>query len=594
MKEDFLDYYQENLQHLRELGGEFASQFPKVASRLDLSRLETTDPFVERLLEGTAFLAARVEQKFDDGYPKFIQSLLQRFSPFMLAPIPAVGVISLGKSVQSDNNLSVACGKAFKVNIPGQNREVSFSSVFSQDLLNGSLKDARFSLSLIDELDEGILKSGEFKSGLILDFNAALGKDFNKLSLFVNLPYESVSLLKEALQGNLAAVFLKSGDKTVLLDKSDVKTTLFDEEENIFAKVSGILSGPNLMQLYFAYPFLLNFLTVTNLNAAAETGNAGFSLIFALKKSFPLNKVISKDSFLLNTLAVCNLFHRRSDRVSLKNRHEYLVDVDRSENINYEIYRLNYLEIFDSNNKTAAIARPFYSFNQDLNAGDGTVFFDEVRRFRLKGMYKNRSSYRKTEVFVSLSGGAYKDSIEKLSEFSADLWCTNADLPFFISQDQIFKSGTDALEGRLVYKLTKPKNPIVMRGNMDDFTRLSYVLMNVQALFHQDEKVALNVVQHLIKAFSFDDQNEEQANFVQAVTKITVEKKVFRFVQRGCVYYENGYELSLILDEKKLTGIGEYAYGEIIIKMLRKFSPINLLITYKLYGLEKGLIRVWQ
>ena len=54
-----LRYYNLELQHLRETGAEFAQQFPKVASRLGMHGLEVDDPYVERLLEGVGFLAAR-------------------------------------------------------------------------------------------------------------------------------------------------------------------------------------------------------------------------------------------------------------------------------------------------------------------------------------------------------------------------------------------------------------------------------------------------------------------------------------------------------------------------------------------------------
>ena len=58
-----LRYYNEELRHLREMGAEFAQQFPKIAARLGMDGLEVTDPYVERLLEGFAFLAgARAAQ----------------------------------------------------------------------------------------------------------------------------------------------------------------------------------------------------------------------------------------------------------------------------------------------------------------------------------------------------------------------------------------------------------------------------------------------------------------------------------------------------------------------------------------------------
>ena len=52
MNPEFLKYYSQELQHVREMGGEFAAAFPKIAGRLALDGVECADPYVERLLEG--------------------------------------------------------------------------------------------------------------------------------------------------------------------------------------------------------------------------------------------------------------------------------------------------------------------------------------------------------------------------------------------------------------------------------------------------------------------------------------------------------------------------------------------------------------
>jgi type VI secretion system protein ImpG len=51
-----LRLYSDELSHLREVGAEFAREFPKIAARLGVEGMEVTDPYVERLLEGFAFL----------------------------------------------------------------------------------------------------------------------------------------------------------------------------------------------------------------------------------------------------------------------------------------------------------------------------------------------------------------------------------------------------------------------------------------------------------------------------------------------------------------------------------------------------------
>jgi type VI secretion system protein ImpG len=39
-----LDYYERELQHIREMGAEFAQEFPKIAGRLGLEGFECAEP----------------------------------------------------------------------------------------------------------------------------------------------------------------------------------------------------------------------------------------------------------------------------------------------------------------------------------------------------------------------------------------------------------------------------------------------------------------------------------------------------------------------------------------------------------------------
>ena len=90
-----LRYYNRELQHVREMGAEFAREYPKIAGRLGLDGFECADPYVERLLEGFAFLAARVQLKLDAQFPVFTQHLLEMIYPHFLAPIPSMAVVEL-------------------------------------------------------------------------------------------------------------------------------------------------------------------------------------------------------------------------------------------------------------------------------------------------------------------------------------------------------------------------------------------------------------------------------------------------------------------------------------------------------------------
>ena len=76
MSDALLPYYNRELNAIRALAAEFASAHPKIAARLRLADDSVDDPHVARLLEGVAFLAARVHHRLDDEFPELTDALL--------------------------------------------------------------------------------------------------------------------------------------------------------------------------------------------------------------------------------------------------------------------------------------------------------------------------------------------------------------------------------------------------------------------------------------------------------------------------------------------------------------------------------------
>src|SRR5207249_6469206 len=93
MRDDLLFYYEQELAYLRRMGAAFAEKYPKVASRLVLEEDKCEDPHVERLLEGFAFLAARVHLKIDDEFPEITEALFNVLYPHYLRPVPSMSIV---------------------------------------------------------------------------------------------------------------------------------------------------------------------------------------------------------------------------------------------------------------------------------------------------------------------------------------------------------------------------------------------------------------------------------------------------------------------------------------------------------------------
>jgi len=90
-----LRHYETELTFLREMGAEFAASFPKIAGRLGMEGTEVLDPYVERLLEGCAFLTARVQLELELQYPAFTNHLLDIVYPHLMAPTPSMMIAEL-------------------------------------------------------------------------------------------------------------------------------------------------------------------------------------------------------------------------------------------------------------------------------------------------------------------------------------------------------------------------------------------------------------------------------------------------------------------------------------------------------------------
>ncbi len=82
----FLAYYEEELTHIRALAAEFADMHPAVARNLSLDTVPCPDPYVERLLDGVAFLAARTRLKVDAERSRFTRSILDVLYPDLVSP----------------------------------------------------------------------------------------------------------------------------------------------------------------------------------------------------------------------------------------------------------------------------------------------------------------------------------------------------------------------------------------------------------------------------------------------------------------------------------------------------------------------------
>src|SRR4051794_22267521 len=95
MNREFLDLYDRELQLLEQSGKEFAEEYPGVADRLGGLTRERMDPMIAGLIQGAAFLAARVQLKIKHEFPEFTSNLLEQIVPHYLAPVASAMLVRI-------------------------------------------------------------------------------------------------------------------------------------------------------------------------------------------------------------------------------------------------------------------------------------------------------------------------------------------------------------------------------------------------------------------------------------------------------------------------------------------------------------------
>ena len=83
-------FYRDELSFLRLQGREFADAHPQLTRFLSE---QSTDPDVERLLEGFAFLTGKLREKVEDEFPEITHSLLNMLWPNYLRPVPSCTIM---------------------------------------------------------------------------------------------------------------------------------------------------------------------------------------------------------------------------------------------------------------------------------------------------------------------------------------------------------------------------------------------------------------------------------------------------------------------------------------------------------------------
>ncbi|MCA9726826.1 MAG: type VI secretion system baseplate subunit TssF, partial [Candidatus Eisenbacteria bacterium] len=347
-----LKYYNRELQYIREMGGEFAKEFPKVAGRLGLDGFDCADPYVERLLEGFAFLAARIQLKLDSEFPRFTQHLLEMTYPHYLCPTPSMAVVCLqpdrAEGALADGFV-VKRGTILRSQL-GKGDQTACEYRVSQDTTLWPLQivEAEYFSHFQDFTNVPRIDVRRLKAGLRIRLRTTAGLTFDKISLsslrlFLRGTDQRPMRLYEQLIQNSVAVVVRPPAKTwnEVLPASRIQGVGFEDDEALLPFGARSFQGYRLLHEYFALPERFLFAEIGGLGPAVRrTSGSELEIVVLFDRSDPvLENAVDANEFALHCTPAINLFQRRCDRIHLESSvYEYLVVPDRTRPLDFEVY----------------------------------------------------------------------------------------------------------------------------------------------------------------------------------------------------------------------------------------------------------------
>jgi len=615
MDKRLLNFYNIELQHLREMAAEFAREFPKIAGRLALDREgkeACADPFVERLLEGFAFLAARVQLKLDAEFPRFTQSILETVYPHYLCPTPSMAVVRF----EPVNNPGLV-QKAFTLprssvlrsHLVNERTACEYRTAHAVDIWPIRVAEARYYTRDTGQLD--LPQSLSARAAFRIRLQTTNGAPFKSLKLdhlsfFVRGADEvPISIFEQIFTRGLGVVVQPTSalreKARAVLPAGNIRRMGFREEEALLPNTSRGFQGYRFLQEYFTLPSRFLFFEISGLlPGVAQAEENQIDLIIPLKEQETrLENRVDASSFDLFCSPVINLFPHRADRIPVSDRFsEFHVVPDRTRPLDFEVFSVEGVSGYDASEGQEQFFKPFYlAKDADPNTG---AYFTANRVPRVLTAKEKRfgatSSYTGTEVYLSIvdaMNAPYNPSIDQLG---VQVMCTNRHLPSFMAlgmgdTDFSLLVNAPVKAVRCVHGPTSPRPPLA--DGARSWRMISHLSLNYLSLLDLPGGEGAVALHDLLRLYAdpTDAYSKKQIEGLQSAQAAPIVRRV---ETPGPIGFARGLEVSVLIDEDAFQGTGMFILGSVLDQFFARYVSLNSFTETVIRSKQRGDIIRWK
>ena len=608
MDERLLELYNTELRHLRETAAEFGRDFPKIAGRLslDLDGKEICpDPYVERLLEGFAFLAARVHLKLDAEFPRFTQGLLETIYPDYLSPLPSMAVVKLEPEEQAS---SLAEGFVLKRGTllrsqlgKGERTACTFSTAQDVRLLPLEIAEARYFIRDLAELN--LPRELGARAAFRLRLRKTLPNPWSEiradpLVVHVRGADELPSQILEQLFAHKARLVVQSPAERKQcgppLSAKCLRRVGFAPEQALLPPAPHGFEGYRFLREYFAFPQRFLFFELAGFQEAlAQASGEELDLVLALDQADPrLEGRVDKSCFELFCVPIINLFEKTLDRILISERaSEFHIVPDRNRPLDFEIYQVLGVTGYGETPDQERQFLPFYrARDTDLETN---AFYTVSRLPRLfserERLTQRRSSYAGTDAYISIVDGDMAPRRMELRQLGLRALCTNRHLPIQMAKGVGRTDFTLDLSApvdtiRILEGPTLPRPSLVLAGQDPERPQLasgrfawrliSHLSLNYLSLLDSSVEAGAQGLRDILKLYT-DPNDRQMLKQIDGLRSIRHRPVLHRVDAPGPITFARGLELTLLFDEVAFAGQGVFVLGSVLEQFFAKYVSLN-------------------
>lgn len=602
MKPELLEYYDEELRYLREYGEEFKKAYPKIADRLGLEDRECADPYVERLLEGYAFLAARVRLKIDEEFPRFSQHLLDSIYPQYLAPVPSMAIV---KFVPDLNEGSLVSG----FSVP---RNTQLLSAEEEQLASTCEFRTAHDLTLWPiELAEAVYfptsdrvqntTTGQWQkaaAGLRLRLRTLENLTFDKLdmdtlALYLSPGGELAVRLYQCLATpeNVLAVHIPAGQNRDGSSTAQVAPLGFADQQALLPQSSRSFSGYRLLQEYFTFPERYLFIELRHLlPALRRCQQREVDIIVYLKaRDAQLERTVAGSSFALFCTPAINLFARRADPILLRPQSEHQVVADVTRPTHYEIHCVTEVLGYGRSANRRQVFKPLYAFSDKQVESTAGCYYTvrrvprllPARQYERERLRESLRTYPGSEVFIALVDVDEAPYPADLRQLAVKTLCTNRDLPLQLRgrSETRFRvvSGEPVQSVSCLAGPTKPK-PSLMQGvtawRLISHLSLNYLSLNDTGAKAPEQGSGAAALREMLRLYG-DTSEAQIKKQIDGIKAIATKPVTERLPLAGPITFARGLEINLTFEESAFVGSGMFLLGAVLEQFFARYVAIN-------------------